>query len=97
MFLGPEIAIFLVDYFFLKGKHYRLAELTKVRGAYWYTHGINWIAVASWLLGVAAYWGLKQVPAIATTTGATFIAMAITAAIYGCGMRLTKAQPVTAK
>ena len=89
MFLGPEIAVFLVDYFFLKGKQYRLAEFTKVRGAYWYTRGINWVAVASWLLGVVAYWGLKQVTVISTTIGATFIAMIITAVIYGLGMRLT--------
>ncbi|MGY5339948.1 cytosine permease [Levilactobacillus spicheri] len=89
MFLGPEIAIFLVDYFFLKGKHYRFAEFTKVRGAYWYHHGVNWVAVASWILGVVVYWGLKQVALIATTVGATFIAMAITAVIYYLGMRLT--------
>ncbi|WP_045807409.1 cytosine permease [Levilactobacillus spicheri] len=92
MFLGPEIAIFLVDYFFLKGKRYRFAEFTKVRGAYWYHHGVNWVAVTSWILGVVAYWGLKQVVLIATTVGATFIAMAITAVIYYLGMRLTQPQ-----
>ena len=94
MFLGPEIAIFLVDYFILKGKRYRLSEFTKVHGAYWYAHGINWVAVASWGLGVVAYWGLKQVPLIATTVGATFIAMAITAVIYFMGMRFTRPQAV---
>jgi len=97
MFLGPEIAIFLVDYFFLKQKDYRLDEFTKVKGAYWYQHGVNWVAVASWGLGVVSYWALKQVGVIATTVGATFIAMAITAAIYWLGMRLTKPQRVAAK
>lgn len=96
MFLGPEIAIFLVDYFILKGKRYRLSEFTKVHGAYWYAHGINWVAVASWGLGVVAYWGLKQVPLIATTIGATFIAMAITALIYLVGMRVTRPQAAKA-
>lgn len=97
MFLGPEIAIFLVDYFFLKRKQYELGEFTKVRGAYWYTHGINWLAVISWILGVVSYWGLKQVPAIANTVGATFIAMAITAVIYWFLMRATRSQVVPAK
>lgn len=97
MFLGPEIAIFLVDYFFLKGKQYHLGEFTKVKGAYWYSHGVNWIAVASWLLGVVAYWSLKQVALVSTTVGATFIAMAITAVIYWLGMRFTRSQAVSAK
>jgi len=96
MFLGPEIAVFLVDYFFLKRKDYHLGEFTKIQGAYWYAHGVNWVAVASWVLGVVAYWGLKQVPVIATTVGATFLAMAITAVIYLVGMRLTQKQPVNA-
>ena len=90
MFLGPEIAIFLVDFFWLHRRQYRLSEFTKVHGAYWYRHGVNWVAVASWGLGVVAYWGLKQVPVIATTIGATFIAMALTAVIYALGMRLTR-------
>lgn len=90
MFLGPEIAIFLVDYFWLAGKHYRLGEFTKVGGAYWYRHGVNWVAVASWILGVMVYWGLKRVTIVATISGATFIAMAITAVVYGLGMRLTR-------
>jgi len=87
MFLGPEIAIFLVDYFWLHRRQYKLSEFTKVRGDYWYTRGINWVAVTSWLLGVVAYWGLKQISMIANTTGATFIAMALTAVIYGLAMR----------
>ncbi|KRN02071.1 purine-cytosine permease related protein [Levilactobacillus senmaizukei DSM 21775 = NBRC 103853] len=87
MFLGPEIAIFLVDYFWLHQRQYHLSEFTKVKGDYWYTRGVNWVAVVSWLLGVVAYWGLKQITVIATTTGATFIAMALTAVVYGIAMR----------
>ena len=90
MFLGPEIAIFLVDYFWLARKRYRIGEFTKVGGAYWYHHGVNWVAVTSWILGVMGYWGLKQVAVVATISGATFIAMAITAVVYGLGMWLTQ-------
>ncbi|WP_261810092.1 cytosine permease [Levilactobacillus humaensis] len=89
MFLGPEIAIFLLDYFVLKRRRYQLKEFTAVHGTYWYAHGVNWVAVASWTLGVAAYWGLKQVSVIADTVGATFIAMALTALIYWIGMLVT--------
>lgn len=93
MFLGPEIAIFLVDFFWLKHENYQVDELTKVEGAYWYQNGINWTAIASWILGVLVYWGLKQIPLIANTVGATFIAMAITALIYWVGMKLLTASP----
>lgn len=88
MFLGPEIAIFLVDFFWLKHKKYQVDELTRVGGTYWYQNGINWTAILSWGLGVLAYWGLKHISFIANTTGATFIAMAITALIYWGGMHL---------
>ncbi len=93
MFLGPEIAIFLVDFFWLKHENYQVDELTKVEGSYWYQNGINWTAITSWILGVLVYWGLKQIPLIANTVGATFIAMAITALIYWVGMKLLTASP----
>ena len=37
MFLGPEIAIFLIDFFFIKKKDYQVSEFAKQNGKYWYT------------------------------------------------------------
>ncbi|MDR3191017.1 MAG: cytosine permease [Lactobacillaceae bacterium] len=90
MFLGPEIAVFLVDFFFVRKGDYQLAEFTKVKGKYWYNGGINWIAVITWALGVLMYFGVKQVGFIADTVGATFVSMALTGALYYVAAKVLK-------
>lgn len=83
MFLGPEIAVFLVDYFFIRKQDYDANEFNRKQGAYWYQAGFNWRAIVSWAFGIAIYFGLKRLPLIANTVGATFVAMALTAILYG--------------
>jgi NCS1 family nucleobase:cation symporter-1 len=90
MFLGPEIAVFLVDFFILSKRRYVAEDMTRVNGQYWYRGGFNLVAIASWALGVAIYFGLRHVEFIASTVGATFVGMALTAVIYYCGMRMTR-------
>lgn len=82
MFLGPEIAIFLIDYFLIKKKNYQVSEFSKPQGAYWYTKGINFLAVTTWIIGVLSYLGLNKFSFIVNTVGATFPAMIITAICY---------------
>jgi Cytosine/uracil/thiamine/allantoin permeases len=82
MFLGPEIAIFLVDFFFIKRKDYEVSQFSKVNGSYWYTKGVNLIAIATWAIGVISYLGLNKLDFIVNTVGATFPAMLITAILY---------------
>ncbi|WP_119325626.1 cytosine permease [Companilactobacillus musae] len=82
MFLGPEIAIFLIDYFFIKKKNYQVSEFSKPQGAYWYTKGINFLAVTTWIIGVLSYLGLNKFSFIVNTVGATFPAMIISAICY---------------
>lgn len=82
MFLGPEIAIFLVDFFFIKRKDYEVSQFSKVNGSYWYTKGVNLIAIATWAIGVISYLGLNKLNFIVNTVGATFPAMLITAILY---------------
>ncbi|KRN28236.1 purine-cytosine permease related protein [Lactobacillus selangorensis] len=91
MLLGPEIAIFLIDYFVLKHRHYQVDQLTAANGAYWYRHGYNWAAIISWGIGVASYLFLNQFSLITQTTGATFIAMFITAGVYTLAMQFQPA------
>ncbi|GAF36925.1 cytosine permease [Lentilactobacillus farraginis] len=82
MFLGPEIAIFLVDYYIVTKQDYDVAHFAIREGKYWYTGGINWIAIISWIVAVAAYGYLKTVAIIADSIGATFVSMLIAAIIY---------------
>ena len=82
MFLGPEIAIFLVDFFFSKKKDYQVKELSRPQGKYWYTKGVNLMAITTWVIGVLSYLGLNKLDFIVKTVGATFHAMIITAILY---------------
>lgn len=82
MFLGPEIAVFLVDFFILRHRQYDAPAMNVTGGKYWYWHGVNWRALGSWALGVLAYFACRRIPAVAEHLGATFVAMAITACVY---------------
>ncbi|APR06843.1 putative allantoin permease [Lentilactobacillus parabuchneri] len=88
MFLGPEIAIFLTDFYVVAKRKYRVEHFASRTGKYWYTGGINWIAIGSWLIAVIAYGYVKQVPVLANSVGATFISMMIAAVIYYVVSRL---------
>lgn len=82
MFLGPEIAIFLTDFYIVAKRKYHVDHFASRTGKYWYTGGINWIAIASWLIAVLAYGYIKTVAVLADSVGATFISMLIAAVIY---------------
>ncbi len=93
MVLGPEIGIFLVDYFWLNHQDYQVDQFAKINGRYWYRGGVNWIAIVTWALSVGCYMGLKHVPLIANTIGATFVVIIISMVLYGALMKLTKSTP----
>ncbi|UQS84363.1 cytosine permease [Bombilactobacillus thymidiniphilus] len=82
MFLGPEIAVFLVDYFIIHQHTYQIDDFDQVQGQYWYTKGINLRALLAWLIGVILYFVLRQLHVVNVTVGATFISMLVTAGIY---------------
>lgn len=53
---APVFAIMIVDYYLLKRRAYDADILRPTGGRYWYTAGVNWIAVVSWAIGaVLAY------------------------------------------
>ncbi|GKQ42449.1 cytosine permease [Companilactobacillus sp. RD055328] len=82
MFLGPEIAIFLTDYFILRHRKYNIEEFDNTTGKYWYYHGINLLAFGSWIIGVVVYFVLRQVGWFTNNIGVTFVAIIITGIIY---------------
>ncbi|KRL53748.1 cytosine purines uracil thiamine allantoin permease [Lentilactobacillus parakefiri DSM 10551] len=89
MFLGPEIAIFLTDFYLVAKRKYRVDHFASRTGKYWYTGGFNWIAIASWLIAVLAYGYIKTVAVLVDSIGATFISMLIAAVLYYVVSRLT--------
>lgn len=50
--LGPVLGIMIADYFVVRKKELRLAELFKPRGAYAYTGGFNRVALLAMALGM---------------------------------------------
>lgn len=95
MVLGPEIAIFLVDFYFVQHQNYLGDQFTRKNGAYWYSNGINWSAIISWALAVCGYWIIKQIPVLADTVGATPLAMLLAAVIYICLAKFAKKERLT--
>lgn len=89
MFLGPEIAIFLVDYFILNHRQYQIDDFDQPNGRYWYYHGVNINAFGTWILGVVLYFVLRRLAIINQSIGATFIAMLVSAIIYWALMKHT--------
>ncbi len=72
----------VVDYFILNQDHYTAQALADPQGKLWYQHGFNWIALGTLCLGVLLYLGLKSIPVIRTSVGATFITMGLVAVGY---------------
>ncbi len=53
---APIFAIMIVDYYVIKRSSYDRDILRPIGGRYWYTAGINWLAIGAWVVGaVLAY------------------------------------------
>ncbi|MEM3229332.1 MAG: cytosine permease [Fervidicoccaceae archaeon] len=54
MWLGPIAGIMVIDFWVIRKREYLLDELYNIgpQGKYWYSSGINWIGVGSFLLGI---------------------------------------------
>lgn len=83
-FFVPVFAIMIVDYYLVKRSAYG-ADLLRARGGrYWYTGGVNWIAVAAWAIGAVASYLMTYV--WPSPIGATIPAFALTFVLYLAAM-----------
>ncbi|OCK84456.1 NCS1 nucleoside transporter family, partial [Lepidopterella palustris CBS 459.81] len=53
VFLGPIAAIMVFDFWYIHGRKYDTLALYRPSGIYHYWHGINWRAIAAFVVGVA--------------------------------------------
>lgn len=75
----PLFGLLLADYYLIRrGGGYDTPAIYQVDGAYWYTGGVNWPAVATWLVGIAVYHLLART----TTIGASLPAFVVTVTLY---------------
>jgi nucleobase:cation symporter-1, NCS1 family len=97
----PVFGILLADYFVLRGREYEVDELYRSSGAYWYSGGLNPVAIAVWVGGFFVYafagqppWLLDHldfvswVPSWATHVGGTIPAFVFSFAVYLLGSSL---------
>jgi NCS1 family nucleobase:cation symporter-1 len=63
--LGSIAGVLIIDYWLVRNKHLALGDLYRSKGAYTYTRGWNWRAVAATIIGCALAWGGLILPALA--------------------------------
>jgi len=95
--LGPVAGIMIADYFVLRRGELVVDDLYKRQGAYEYSRGINWLAVAAFALGAApSLPGFVAALRGTPTTGffsaiynwAWFVGFLLSAVIYVVAMRV---------
>ena len=88
----PVFAIMLVDYYILSRRRYRFNDLIRDRGgAYWYSSGVNPVALLSWAVGAAlAYYWIQVSP---LSVGATLPVFVVTFVLYLAGSFLSGRRP----
>lgn len=66
--LGPLIAVFTCDYFFVRHQKVKLTDLYQPssQSIYWFWHGVNWRGYVSWIVGTAPF-----LPGLASLNPAT--------------------------
>lgn len=81
----PLFGILAADYFVLRRRQLQVEELYQSSGAYWYRSGVNWLAVAAWLVGIVAYHLIaRNLPEL----GATIPGFAVAFLLYLALVRL---------
>lgn len=76
----PVFAIMIVDYFVIRLRSYTHDLLLARGGRYWFTRGVNWIAIGSWAVGAGLSLVLTYV--WPSPIGATIPAFVVTVALY---------------
>lgn len=80
-FFVPVFAIMIADYYLLKRRGYSRQILHERRESrYWYAGGVNWVAVAVWVIGAALSYVLAYVAS--SPIGANIPAFAISFLLY---------------
>lgn len=82
MVFGPIFAIIIVDYYLVRKRRYNPAALDTVGGQYWYKNGFNWAALATWVIGVAAFLLIQNLPQFSDSIGATYPTIILSGIIY---------------
>jgi putative hydroxymethylpyrimidine transporter CytX len=75
----PLFGVVITDYYLVKSRRYRVDELYKTSGEYWYLQGVNPKAILAWAIGVATYFYMVN---HASWLGASIPSLVISALAY---------------
>ncbi len=79
----PLLGIQTADYFILRGRRYAVEELFRTGGRYWFRDGLNWTAMAVWLLGVALYLAIAGLPPLGLQGLAPWLGATLPTYLFG--------------
>jgi putative hydroxymethylpyrimidine transporter CytX len=82
LIFAPLLPIIILDYYVMKKRNYDWGQATKVGGAYWYTNGVNWRAICSWVIGVILYFIFNNTELVMETMGAIYATVIVTSVAY---------------
>ena len=89
--LGPVLGIMIADYFVVRKKTLKVAELFKLKGAYTYAGGFNLVALLAMVLGMAVALVGYFVPALEFLYKMSwFSGFGVAFLVYVLGMRRVK-------
>ena len=95
--LGSIAGVMIIDYWLVREKHLELGDLYRRDGAYTYSAGWNWRAVVATVLGCAAAWIGKFVPALHPLYDyAWFVGFGVAAFVHFALMRAMPPRAVVA-
>jgi nucleobase:cation symporter-1, NCS1 family len=89
-FFIPVFAIMIVDYYIVKRAAYTRDILSPRGGRYWYSGGVNWIAVVIWVIGATVSYLWTYVWPL--PIGATIPAFALAFVLYLLAMLRERAR-----
>ncbi|MDV6329816.1 putative hydroxymethylpyrimidine transporter CytX [Asticcacaulis sp. 201] len=74
----PLYGVLLVDHFLIRKRQVEVAQIRSPKGIYGFTFGLNLIAFAAWVIGIATYYMvLARMPALGATLPAFFAAAVV--------------------
>lgn len=90
LIFAPLLAIMIIDFYVVQKREYDWSQCATVGGKYWYKGGVNWIAIASWAIGVVAYFLCLNWTLVMNTMGAIYATVIITAVVYAMLNKIVK-------
>jgi NCS1 family nucleobase:cation symporter-1 len=79
----PLLGIQTADYFILRGRRYVVEELFRAGGRYWYRRGMNWTAMAVWLVGIVLYLAIAGLPPLGLPGLAPWLGATLPTYLFG--------------